>query len=176
MCGNDGLREAEGAKEPYASGVKDAADVGGGVFMSNASGGSVELGWGLLLPPLLKRFSNERFIWSFFDRVGLGGPPPPPSWDDLLIPPNSVGGIGGVCAGGGCCASQSRKNDATWSWPKLVARYSGFVPCLSALDGSAPCESKMWTMLRCPLAAAKWSGVDPEGVWIIRSRAGVGRH
>lgn len=135
MWGRDGRRDADGAKEPYASGVRDPpADVGVAV-MSNVRGGRADEGWGL---PLFRRFSSERFICNFFDLVGDGGPPP--SCEDLLTPPppRSIGGIGGVGAGGRCWASQSLRNEATWSCPKLVARFSGFVPCLSAFAGSAP--------------------------------------
>jgi hypothetical protein len=59
-------------------------------------------------------------------------------------------------------ANHSFNTSAVTSFPFSRASISGVTPCLSALYAWAPCRRRVLTTFEWPLAAAKWSAVEPD--------------
>ena len=70
--------------------------------------------------------------------------------------------------------SHTRSTRMTSVCPLISASASGVIPFLSALLGFAPHVRRIWTISAWPLAAAKWSGVEP-GMSIPARLAYIGR-
>ena len=83
-------------------------------------------------------------------------PPPLPLPLPLPISPSRS------CGSRSLFANHPFNTSAVPSFPFSHASISGVTPCLSALSAWALCRRRVLTTFEWPLAAAKWSAVEPD--------------